>query len=230
MTKRKYQLNEKVFDEINRSSAYWIGYLYGDGNCTTENKVRLCLSSVDKDMLYQFRNFIGAVDKPVKDYIGANNKPYSRFEVRSWRFHNTLLKYELTKRKEKRGYIHPALLQREVVADFIRGVFDADGSFYFDGNHKNWLFAEITGYLPLLIVLKKVLVSYNIISDKKNITKNGKIFRIRFPKDATLKLIPFLYKDNPNYFLSRKYGLAKNYLDRLNEITTRCGSNSRLCT
>jgi hypothetical protein len=38
-------------------------------------------------------------------------------------------------------------------------------------------------------------------------------------KDDTLRLMTFLYKDKPYYFLKRKYGIAKNYLDRLNETT-----------
>ena len=125
----------------------------------------------------------------------------------------------MTKRKEKRGYIHPDLTQKEVVSDFVRGLFDADGAFYYDGLHKNWLFAEITGYMPVLISLKKVLVSAGVLNENKNITKNGKIYRIRFPKDSALKLIRFMYRDKPKYFLKRKYGLAKNYLDRLNETT-----------
>ena len=28
---RKYQVNEKFFDELNDKSAYWIGFLYADG-------------------------------------------------------------------------------------------------------------------------------------------------------------------------------------------------------
>lgn len=223
MTKRKYQIKENVFDEINRDSAYWIGYLYGDGNCTTENKIRLCISESDKDLLYKFRNFIGSVDKPVIDFMACGKYPQSRFEIRSWRFHNKLRLYDLTKRKEKRGYIHPDLTQKEVVSDFVRGLFDADGSFYYDGLHKNWLFAEITGYMPVLISLKKVLVSFGVLNENKNITKNGKIYRIRFPKDSALKLISFMYRDKPKYFLKRKYGLAKNYLDRLNETTPFVG-------
>ena len=60
-------------------------------------------------------------------------------------------------------------------------------------------------------------MSAGIIKDKKKIVKNGRIFRIRFPKDACIKLGTFMYKDSPKYYLRRKYGLFKQYLDRLNE-------------
>ena len=83
--------------------------------------------------------------------------------------------------------------------------------------HKNHLFAEITGYLPVLKSLKQILESAGVITDKKHITRNGNVFRIRFPKDSCLKLIRYMYKGSPKYYLRRKYGIAKDYLDRLNE-------------
>ena len=73
--KRKYALNEKAFDEVNSSSAYWIGYLYGDGNCTRENRIRLCCSEKDKDILFSFRDFVSCVEKPIKDFMAAGKYP-----------------------------------------------------------------------------------------------------------------------------------------------------------
>lgn len=214
--KRKYELNERVFDVINPESAYWIGFLYGDGNCTCSNKVRIALQWSDREHLFGFRNFIGSIDRPVKEII-TDRCHNAHIEFRSWRVHNTLQKYELTKRKEERGAIHPDLLQYDIVSDFIRGIFDADGCFYYDGLHKNHLFAEITGRMPLIKAVKSVLVSRGVISEKKKIVKNGSVFRIRFAKADTLKLINFLYGNNPRYKLKRKFGLAKDYLDRLND-------------
>lgn len=218
MSKRIYALNDKVFDTINRNSAYWIGFLYGDGNCTCQNKIRLALSWSDRDHLIKFRDFLQTPDRPIKEVVTEYGHNAS-IELRSWKLHNILKKYELTKRKDHRGYVHIDLLQDSIVSDFVRGIFDADGCFYYDGLHKNNLFAEITGRKPLMKSLKQVLVRHNIINDKKKIVKNGSIFRIRLAKQDTLKLVAFLYKDNPRYFLKWKYGIAKCYLDRLNEST-----------
>lgn len=216
MYKRKYGLNEQVFDSVTPESAYWIGFLYGDGNCTQENKVRIALQWEDKPHLIAFRSFIGSIDRPIKELITPRYHN-AHIEFRSWRIHNVLKKYELTKRKEHRGTVHPDLLQYDVASDFIRGVFDADGCFYYDGLHKNNLFAEITGRMPLLKCIKAVLVSRGVISEKKKIVKNGSIFRIRFAKENTINLIHFLYGNAPRYRLARKYGIAKSYLDRLND-------------
>lgn len=218
--KRKYELNEKIFDELTPDGAYWIGFLYGDGNCTCENKIRLSLSGEDYQQLIRFRNFIGNVEKPIKQFL-CNGKPVCGFEFRSWHMHNSLAKYELTRRKENRGRLHTDLLQDVYSRNFIRGLFDADGSFYYDGLHKNNLFSEITGHMAVLKDVKNILTRFNVINDKKKIVKNGSVFRIRMTKADTINLIKFMYANSPRYFLSRKYGMAKSYLDRLNDTTSK---------
>ena len=192
--------------------------IYGEGNCTTENKIRLCCAEKDIDLLTNFRNFIGS-DKPIKRFLAKNKYPSCGFEIRSWKMHKTLQHYDLTKQKRDRGSLHIDLLQDEFSKDFIRGLFDADGSFYYDGLHKNHLFAEITGYMPVLKDVKRILVRHKVINETKKIVTNGKIFRIRFAQSDCLKLINFMYDGKPRYLLNRKYGIAKSYLDRLNETT-----------
>lgn len=217
--KRKYSLDENVFNELNGDSAYWIGYLYGDGNCTQENKIRLCCRQEDKDILYGFRSFIKCINKPIKDFINNGKYPASSFEVRSWKLRSGLKKYELDKKKEYRGLLHIDLLQDNISKHFIRGLFDADGSFYFDGLHKNNLFAEITGYMPVMKSCLAILKHNKICSNTKNITKNGKVFRIRLAKEDCIRFGKFIYDGDPMFKLKRKFGIFKSYLDRLNETT-----------
>lgn len=218
--KRKYKLNETIFNNLTSDVAYWLGFMYGDGNCTCENKIRFALSDKDYQQLVRFRNFIGGDDRPIKRFE-SNGKAYCGFEFRSWKIHNKLATYQITRRKENRGRLHIDLLQDYVAPHFIRGLFDADGSFYYDGLHKNHLFAEITGHMAVLKDVKNILTRFSVISDKKKIVKNGSIFRIRFAKEDTKKLISFMYANSPRYFLSRKYGMAMNYLDRLNDTTSK---------
>lgn len=216
MFKRKYQLDEKVFDDLNENSCYWLGFLYGDGSCTQGNRIRVWVSKRDEDILYKMRDFFKTNDRPVKDVL-VNDTPQVYLSVRSWRLHNKIKPYGLTLRKEQRSRLHADLLQHDNGKAFIRGLFDADGCFYYDGKHKNHLFSEITGYKPVLKDVKQLLVSAGVISEKKKIVKNGKIFRIRLAMRDTIKFIEYLYGDHPKYYLNRKYGIAKSYLERLNE-------------
>lgn len=214
--KRKYKLNEKIFDNLTPDACYWLGFLYGDGSCTRENKISFRLAGVDYHQLIRFRNFIGSDERPIKQYT-RNGKPYCGFEFRSWYIHNRLTRFELTRRKENRGRLNIALMNK----DFFRGLFDADGSFYYDGRNRDHLFAEITGQMAVLKSIKELLVFNNVISDKKKIVKNGSVFRIRMAKADTIKLIKWMYADSPRYYLSRKYSLAKSYLDRLSDTASK---------
>lgn len=215
--KRKYELKEDIFDNLNRDSAYWIGYLYGDGNCTTENKIRISISYNDYEQLIRFRNFVGSDNRPIKQFTDKMGRAYCNFEFRSWKMIESLRKYDLTKRKENRGRLNLDLLQDEFSQDFVRGLFDADGSFYYDGLHKNKLYSEITGRMSVMKDVKDILVRHKVIDEGKKIVKNGSIFRIRMAYSDTCKFIRFIYANKPKYYLPRKYGMALNYLERLND-------------
>ena len=76
--------------------------------------------------------------------------------------------------------------------------------------------------MPVLKDVKQLLISGGVINPNKKIVKNGSIFRIRMAMKDTIKFIEYLYGDNPKYFLRRKYGIAKSYLERLNEKERKC--------
>lgn len=204
--KRKYSLDENCFSELNEKSAYWIGFLYWDWSCTNENKIRCTLQEQDREHLFKFRDFIKSNDRPIKTILhNILDKVYSyaHIEFRSWKIHNILKQYELTIRKENRHRLNIALLQPEIRRHFIRWVFDAD---WYVWKEKTWLLrSEITGYMSLLKDIKNILVLDWIIWDTKNIVKNWNIFRLRFSKQDTKKLLQYLYGNKPFYYLKRKY-------------------------
>lgn len=109
------------------------------------------------------------------------------------------------------------LLKDEFVRDFVRGYFDADGSCFYDGQNKQWLFAEITGYLPMITVLRETLIKYGVIDETKKITRNGKIYRLRFPKEAAKKLFRFIYNEKSGYALGRKRKMVEDYFEKVGE-------------
>lgn len=221
--KRKYPINERVFDNITPESAYWIGFLYADGACANENKIRLWQQIKDLDVLRKFKNFLQTGSRPIKRKE-QDGFVYAGLEVRSWRLHNKLKPYEVTFNKHLRHRVHVDLLQKDVRRHFIRGIFDGDGCFYVD--KRGYLFAEITGYKPLLRDIKNCLVSDGIIKDTKNLVKNGKtIFRIRFSAREALLLGDYIYKGAVS-FMDRKYYLYKHHVERLNTSSVLYVSDS----
>ena len=120
--------------------------------------------------------------------------------------HKALAKYELTKRKDQRGGIHIDLLQDEISKDFVRGLFDADGSFYYDGLHKNNLFAEITGNMPVLKSIKSILVRHKIIDEGKKDYSKDNYYDLSEDEDDFEFITSYetdsFCKPNPQYFVS----------------------------
>ena len=226
--KRKYTLNESCFDTLDEKTAYWIGFLYGDGNCTTENKVRVAVQWSDREHLFALRSFINSLDRPIKEKTdNFRNTHIANFEFRSWKIHNALKRYNLTKIKSERGRLPFYLLQPGIRQKFLLGLWDADGSFYYDCKNPNKVFSEVTGYMPILKDVKNILVEDKIISEKKKIVRNGSVFRIRLAKEDTLKLIKYLYGDFTSYSLKRKAVFVKQYYERLNTQTDKnIGSDS----
>ncbi len=81
--KRKYELDEYVFDVIDtEEKAYWLGYLYCDGHIGSKgtsagNLNLLRLDSVDFDIIQKFRVFLKITERPIKNSNrgGGLNRP-----------------------------------------------------------------------------------------------------------------------------------------------------------
>lgn len=209
-------INSAIFNELTPDVAYWVGYFSAGGNCTTENKVRLVSTPENKDLLISFRNFIGAETVQIRNFLYKGKYEQCSIDVRSDKLCESLDLYALRRSKD---LIVPQLrlLKDEFVRDFVRGYFDADGSCFYDGQNKQWLFAEITGYLPMITVLRETLIKYGVIDETKKITRNGKIYRLRFPKEAAKKLFRFIYNGKSGYALGRKRKMVEAYFEKIGE-------------
>jgi len=216
MFKRKYGYNSTVFDLVNEKSAYWIGFIMGDGYING-NRLTIALAKKDEDILRQFKDFISSTDRPIRNFI-SNNNPAVEIRIRCWAYKKALDNYGMGLLKKDRNLVNIDLFQESVRRHFIRGVHDADGSFYVD--QRGYLFSEITGYKGFLRNIKSILVADSIISEKKKITKNGNVFRIRLSTTDTIKLGSYLYRGYPNIYCSRrKYNIFISHVERLNNTT-----------
>jgi hypothetical protein len=216
MFKRKYSLNQKTFSSLNEESAYWIGFLYADGYIN-QNRFQLVLSRKDRQVLEQFKNFIGS-DRPIRDFYVNNGGEASEIRFRSWNMVKDVRPYELHVTKRKRNRLCPALLQYSIFPHFLRGLFDGDGGFYVD--QRGYMTAELTGTMTLLSDVKQMLIHFDVLPEKRKITRNGKVMhRIRFIPSETIKLGKLLYTKGLKYKMKRKYDTYRSHVERLNEVT-----------
>ena len=128
--KQKYFLNENVFDVINsEEKAYWLGFLYADGNVSKTNRVRLSLAKEDYEIVEKFSNFIFETNR-IKNYKRPEHKETSQDLV----YVDVCNKHISFKLKElgcppKKTFLlkFPEWLDDQLYSHFIRGYFDGDG-------------------------------------------------------------------------------------------------------
>ena len=79
MSKQKYTLNEKFFDEIDtEEKAYWLGFLYADGyNNEKRKEVKIRLAIKDENHLLKLRDTL-YVKKNRPLYYGVNSAKNKR--------------------------------------------------------------------------------------------------------------------------------------------------------
>lgn len=135
--KRKYNLNEYYFDDINTpNKAYILGFFYADGcNIMNKSTVAMSLEEKDKEILEKIRFEIGSERKlefieQSKRKDKNNNYHYKDM----WRL--LLFSSHICKALDNLGMMpnkslklkFPKWLNKNLYSHFIRGYFDGDGS------------------------------------------------------------------------------------------------------
>ncbi len=123
MFKRKYKLNEKIFEDVRREEqAYWLGFFAADG-AITENKIRLRLSCEDYSHLQKWKRFTSWTGK---DYFCQRTDSCEVY-FRSSKIKDDLAKYTITNRKTFTLEFPVEQLSDSLLRHYVRGYFDGDG-------------------------------------------------------------------------------------------------------
>ncbi len=231
--KQKYPINENIFDIIDtEEKAYWLGFLYADGNVSKTNRVRLSLAETDKEIINKFSNFIFNCERvkcykqpPLKlsqdlAYVDVCNK------------HIALKLTELGCPPKKTFILkYPEWLDVKLQNHFIRGYFDGDGclSLYKEKRKGRGLLTSdkviseydkskfsILSTIEFLTSLQDIFNKLNVNSylSKRHKNRNNNNYNLTVNGNLQVhKLMNWLYKD-ATIFLQRKY---ENYL-QLGEI------------
>lgn len=127
--KRKYSFNVKFFDILDKSSAYWLGFLYADGS-VCNNVLEINLSRRDKNHLYRFLKSIKS-NHPVGDYESFNKKTNKKYEISKISIYSKELCNKLISLGcvERKSMIleFPCFIKDSLLPEFLRGYFDGDG-------------------------------------------------------------------------------------------------------
>lgn len=190
----------KLTADLNKETpelCYWMGFLFGDGSIDSNNKLQVCLSSKDADLLTQFSVFLFD-----KDYVNRYNSrchlQYSDPEIQK-----PLSRYGITPDKTKSSVL---ILPERYKSDFIRGYFDADGWYLNrEYKHKNGKYYPkcclgICSYLleNLEIINRELPVQGKITKKKKQ-----ELYELRFQSKKDIEKVRNYLYGTPN--LERKW-------------------------
>jgi len=191
---------KKLAVDLNKETpelCYWMGFLFGDGSIDVNNKLQICLSSKDIDILTQLSVFLFGKDC-VNRYNDRCHLQYSSPEIRK-----PLSRYGIIPNKTKKSVL---TLPERYKSDFIRGYFDADG-WYSNKKykHKNGKFYSkyvwgICSYLPenLEVVNRELPIQGRITKKKKQ-----ELYELRFQSKKDIEEIRNYLNGTPN--LKRKW-------------------------
>lgn len=202
------RINESVFDSIDtEESAYWLGFLFADGNVSSNNyKIDLSLSSNDIEHLNKYKSFLQYQKNLKIEDTNFSNSKRVRLVYSSKHIHNTLCNYGCIPQKSlilKFPRID-IFKDKNLIKHFIRGYVDGDGCLTF--TNKLHTIPNIT-----ILGTKEFLTSIlDYLPVKTKILKRKNVFILNFSRKKAYKLAVYLYKDCKLY-LDRKYLRYKEY-------------------
>lgn len=206
MPRRKYTLDLTNIKADTQDKYYWLGFIAGDGNIAkNEARLRIELKSLDKEQLINFNNFMGS-NTPLVERVNNNGCNCTCLSINSAELKRYLAQYNLVPAKSKIFTLPLENIPNEYIFDFLRGLFDADGSLSFRGqNIKHPILEIVVGTKECAEQIKTIFNWDTKISE----FNNRSAYLVR--KEGLEAIKPILNKlyehSTENTRLKRKYEL-----------------------
>ena len=239
----KKKFNENFFDIINtEEKAYWLGFMYADGNIRKNIHKKgyesyvISLNQSEKEPLEKFINSINGKNIKISQRLTKENKLIFSIVLNSKILYNGLNSKGCVPNKSL-ILKYPANITKKLENHFIRGYFDGDGSVYQLRNmvkFKNHVAIynsggiTICGTFEFLTELKKRLQFLQ--NNGKNITKENRrisnTWSLRFDSIKRLTIFyNYLYQDSIIYLQRKKDKFEQIFKERCS--TTIIGTPMR---
>lgn len=215
----KNLFNIKFFNEYNKISAYWAGFIAADGNIRSNKKcIQIGLSNKDRDHLKKFSNAIKFTG-PLYYYKKTNE--ISIHVAGEWFIKDLFEKYEISPKKSL-IINFPKNLPKELWPHFIRGYFDGDGSI----NSVDNCSSVVVSFVGCHLIIKKIrdalheklcLSIFDGIYHKAPLhdTKSKKVKQFAYSGRNAKKILRWMYNDTDESIrLERKYNRYLEWEDK----------------
>ena len=203
----------KVKIQWSQKFAYAIGLLTTDGNLSKDGR-HLNMTSKERKMIATFKMCLGINNKIGRKARGGSTlKKYFQIQFGDKNFYSFLLSIGLTPAKSKT--IGKLNIPDNYFADFLRGCIDGDGSIgifkHPESKHPQLRVRLYSASTPFLQWIKNKISRNNDIKTGW-IEKNNHISTLVYAKENSIKLLNYIYYQNVEYYLKRKYNIAKPFL------------------
>jgi hypothetical protein len=215
---RKYPIKEDFFDNIDtQEKVYFLGFLYADGNNTSNGRVSMSLQERDVETLRLLNNLIQPT-KPLyyNKTISKNNKNHqNQYCLIIDNKHVNQRLNELGMVKAKSLVItFPKWLNKDLTRHFIRGFFDGNGSIGIDKNYNIQIVSTLSFCESIKRIIYDILSIESYVYIDKDLNPIIRRFKIRKKKDM-LKFLDWIYQDSTIHLQRKyeKYLILKNSLN-----------------
>lgn len=218
------KLQNKIKIEWSTNFAYAIGLIASDG-CLNKDGRHISFCSKEQEMMDNFKQALSLSNKVGKySRGGETEKRYFRINFGDKNFYKFLNSIGLTTAKSKT--IKSVTIPDKSFADFLRGLFDGDGSFYsfWDKRWPNSFCFKIFFYSASREFLVWLQNRLNKLYGVKGVLRNHKsagVYGIQYVKGASSKLFNIMYAQDGILYLKRKYDKIKNTIEFDNKIKLR---------
>jgi len=210
-----YKLQRKIKIEWSSNFAYAIGLITSDGYLAS-NERHIGFVSKEIELIENFKLALLLKNKVTS--CASIKPPYRKWFVVKFGdkvFYKFLNKIGLTKTKSKT--IQSVKVPNRFFHDFIRGLFDGDGSFYSYWD-KRWSrsfgfkLSFASASLEFIEWLKKQLTE--LYGVKGYIHKGAGVFNLEYVKGDSKKLFYIMYGKKNILYLKRKYEKIKTAINQ----------------
>lgn len=195
--------------------AYAVGLITTDGNLSKDGR-HIDFTSKDLDQIEHFTKILNLTNKITTKTNGHSEKKYYHVQFGNVKFYKFLLDIGLTPHKSKT--ISQLVIADKYFADFLRGCIDGDGNISIvkhpESKHPQLRLRLSSGSLLFLNWVKGRINNYWNIP-RGFITKGPRnVYILTYCKVDSIKLLEFMYYDEVEYFLHRKYAVATQFLPK----------------
>jgi len=200
----RYTYNAQAFDELDGESAYWLGFIYADGNMYN-NRLTICLQARDRYVLEHFRSFMQAdislhYRPRTNAYAVSIGNPYLAARLKM---------LGVVPRKARKIRYPEVISELGLDGAFIRGYFDGDGWIAIGKRSTLRLgFASNRDFLDGITTViegKLAIVKPTFFANKRK-HRNGYYGSINYSgREDIKKIVDFMCSDM-GFFMERKLG------------------------